>query len=153
VDVASLAIFSELLGPVALETPRETMAEDFEWSLLVDGLVQRSLNLTLEKLGVLSRSTVNVEDVVLAYERDGKPLPEKLRLVVPGKWGYNWIGQVVRIELVNYNFKGFGRAEGTPTKPTSHPTSNTRYARSLLTPFESEAKISPSYNCQADRCA
>ena len=28
------------------------------------------------------------EDIILAYEKDGVPLEETLRLVVPGKWGY-----------------------------------------------------------------
>lgn len=52
------------------------------------------------------------ENIILAYEKDGKPLPENLRLVVPGKWGYKWISQVNRIELVNYDFKGFYESSG-----------------------------------------
>ncbi len=52
------------------------------------------------------------EDVLLAYERDGEPLPEKLRLVVPGKWGYKWISQLIRVELVNYDFKGSWESRG-----------------------------------------
>jgi DMSO/TMAO reductase YedYZ molybdopterin-dependent catalytic subunit len=46
------------------------------------------------------------DDVILAYEKDGAPLSETLRLVVPGCWGYKWIAQVTGIELVNYNFLG-----------------------------------------------
>ncbi|UCH69726.1 MAG: molybdopterin-dependent oxidoreductase [Candidatus Bathyarchaeota archaeon] len=60
----------------------------------------------------LTVTTAMREDVVLAYETDGEPLPEKLRLVVPGKWGYKWISQLVHIELVNYDFKGSWESRG-----------------------------------------
>jgi DMSO/TMAO reductase YedYZ molybdopterin-dependent catalytic subunit len=46
------------------------------------------------------------DNVILAYAKDGAPLPEVLRLVVPGHWGYKWITQVTNIELVNYDFTG-----------------------------------------------
>jgi hypothetical protein len=46
------------------------------------------------------------DDVILAYEKDGAPLSEMLRLVVPGCWGYKWIAEVTEIDLVNYNFLG-----------------------------------------------
>ncbi len=51
------------------------------------------------------------DDVILAYEKDGEPLND-LRLVVPGKWGYKWISQLTRIELVDYNFLGFWESKG-----------------------------------------
>jgi DMSO/TMAO reductase YedYZ molybdopterin-dependent catalytic subunit len=54
----------------------------------------------------LTVTTAMRDDVILAYEKDGQPLTEKVRLVVPGKWGYKWIQQVTHIELVNYNFLG-----------------------------------------------
>lgn len=60
----------------------------------------------------LTVATAMREDIILAYEKDGEPLPEKLRLVVPGKWGYKWISQVAHIELVNYDFKGFWESRG-----------------------------------------
>jgi DMSO/TMAO reductase YedYZ molybdopterin-dependent catalytic subunit len=56
----------------------------------------------------LTLSAAMREDVILAYEKDGEPLPQKLRLVVPGDWGYKWIHSIVRIELVDYDFKGVG---------------------------------------------
>lgn len=46
------------------------------------------------------------DNIILAYAKDGAPLAEVLRLVVPGHWGYKWISQVVNIELVNYDFTG-----------------------------------------------
>jgi len=60
----------------------------------------------------LTVTTAMREDIILAYEKDGEPLPEELRLVVPGKWGYKWIRQVTHIELVNYDFKGFYESRG-----------------------------------------
>ena len=51
------------------------------------------------------------DDMLLAYEKDGAPLND-LRLVVPGKWGYKWISQLTRIELVDYNFLGFWESRG-----------------------------------------
>jgi hypothetical protein len=52
------------------------------------------------------------DDVILAYEKDGAPLSETLRLVVPGCWGYKWIAQVTYIELVNYDFLGLYESQG-----------------------------------------
>lgn len=60
----------------------------------------------------LTVQTAMHDDIILAYEKDGKPLDETLRLVVPGKWGYKWIAQVVDIELFNYNFLGFWESKG-----------------------------------------
>ena len=151
-----------------------------EGLLIVDGLVQHSLNLTLEDLIAMPKTTVNValycvdssnsplvegnwtgvrlvsileeakvtpnatkvafyaedgfstdltveaanrKDIIIAYERNGQKLPEKLRLVVPGEWGYKWISNLNHIELVEYDFKGFWEGRGypdnaeIPTKP------------------------------------
>jgi DMSO/TMAO reductase YedYZ molybdopterin-dependent catalytic subunit len=52
------------------------------------------------------------EDVIVAYERDGVPLDEKLRLVLPGKWGYKWISRLTHIELVDYDFTGLWEGRG-----------------------------------------
>jgi DMSO/TMAO reductase YedYZ molybdopterin-dependent catalytic subunit len=57
-------------------------------------------------------TTAMREDIIIAYELNGQPLPEKLRLVVPGKWGYKWVSQLVHIELVNYDFKGTYESSG-----------------------------------------
>jgi DMSO/TMAO reductase YedYZ molybdopterin-dependent catalytic subunit len=62
----------------------------------------------------LPLETAKREDVILAYEKDGAPLNEKVRLVVPGKWGYKWISKVTRIELVDYDFKGTWESGGYP---------------------------------------
>jgi len=161
VILTSLASFPELLPPANPKNP--------ELRLLVNGLVQRPLTLTLGEIAALPRKTVDAdlfcvdspmspvaqgnwtglrlgflleeaglspsavkvvfsskdgyttdltittamqENVILAYERNGEHLPEKLRLVVPGKWGYKWISGVVHIELVSYDFKGTWESKG-----------------------------------------
>jgi DMSO/TMAO reductase YedYZ molybdopterin-dependent catalytic subunit len=154
---------------ILLLAPKGAMFENSELRLVVDGFVQHPLNLTLDEIAAMPRTTVNANlycvgapdrlvdngnwtgvrlayllenaglspdaikvafyakdgyttdltvteaeqgNIILAYEKDGKPLPENLRLVVPGRWGYKWISQVNRIELVNYDFKGFYESNG-----------------------------------------
>jgi hypothetical protein len=53
----------------------------------------------------LTVQTAMRDDILLGYEKDGARLND-IRLVVPGKWGYKWISQLTRIELVNYDFLG-----------------------------------------------
>ncbi len=90
------------------------------------------LELVLEKAGVspqavkvafyaedgfttdLTVTTAMREDIFLAYEKDGKPLPEKLRLAVPSMWGYKWIKWLIHIEVVDYDFKGRYESRGFP---------------------------------------
>ena len=162
------------LSPPATDSSPTSPTKDFEWSLLVDGFVQRPLNLTLNELVAMPRSTVYAElyclpavgssgvlvdhgnwtgvrlelvlekagvspqavkvafyaedgfttdltvttamceDIVLAYKKDGKPLPEKLRLTVPNMWGYKWIKWLIHIEVVDYDFKGRYESRGFP---------------------------------------
>jgi DMSO/TMAO reductase YedYZ molybdopterin-dependent catalytic subunit len=88
------------------------------------------LNLLLEEAGIspdavkvaftatdsyttdLTIQTAMRQDVIIAYELNNLPLPERLRLVVPGKWGYKWISGISQIELVNFDFKGFWESRG-----------------------------------------
>lgn len=51
-------------------------------------------------------------DVIVAFMRDGAPMNEKTRLVVPGKWGYKWISGIETINLVDYDFKGKWESQG-----------------------------------------
>jgi DMSO/TMAO reductase YedYZ molybdopterin-dependent catalytic subunit len=39
------------------------------------------------------------DDVIIAYEKDGEPLPEKTRLVIPGTVGGQWISNITQIAL------------------------------------------------------
>jgi DMSO/TMAO reductase YedYZ molybdopterin-dependent catalytic subunit len=72
----------------------------------------------------LTLTTAMREDIIVAYERDGTPLREQLRLVVPGAWGYKWISGLNHIELVNYDFKGYYESQGFSDEakiPTGQP--------------------------------
>jgi DMSO/TMAO reductase YedYZ molybdopterin-dependent catalytic subunit len=60
----------------------------------------------------LTISTAFHENIITAFERDGGLLPEGLRLVAPGKWGYKWISGLTHIQLVNYDFKGTWESRG-----------------------------------------
>jgi len=65
--------------------------------------------------GYASDSSLTVamqNDTVIAYELNGQPLSENLRLVVPGKWGYKWVSKLAHIEIVNYDFKGTWESMG-----------------------------------------
>jgi hypothetical protein len=56
------------------------------------------------------------DDVLLAYEMNGEPLPEEqgypLRLVVPGKYGYKWVKWIDQVQVVDYDHKGFWELRG-----------------------------------------
>jgi DMSO/TMAO reductase YedYZ molybdopterin-dependent catalytic subunit len=56
------------------------------------------------------------EDTILAYEMNDITLPQihgfPLRLVVPGKVGYKWVKWIVKIELVDYEYRGYWESQG-----------------------------------------
>lgn len=56
------------------------------------------------------------EDVFLAFKMNGEPLPREhgypLRAIVPGIYGMKNVKWLSKIELVNYNFKGFWEKKG-----------------------------------------
>lgn len=165
-SVIALAWSLNLFGLMQPETPYKPAIEGW---LVVGGLVEHPLNLTLEELTAMPKTTINAtlycvdypnspvasgnwtgvklslilertqvsssaikvafhaddgfstdltietalrQDVILAYEQNGQVLQEKLRLVVPGKWGYKWISKLNRIELVDYDFRGFWESRG-----------------------------------------
>jgi DMSO/TMAO reductase YedYZ molybdopterin-dependent catalytic subunit len=101
----------------------------------------------------LTLTTAKRDDVIIAYQKDGLPLSESLRLVVPGKWGYKWIAQLTRIELVNFDFKGMWESqgytdtaditEGSPM-PATGPDLQEPYRYPSPSPSPSVAPASPS---------
>jgi len=56
------------------------------------------------------------DDVFLAWRMNGDPLPKEhgypLRLIVPGIYGMKNVKWISKVELVNYDFKGFWEKEG-----------------------------------------
>ncbi|HEY4674485.1 MAG TPA: molybdopterin-dependent oxidoreductase [Candidatus Bathyarchaeia archaeon] len=171
VFVIAAGILTAILASALFATfSKQTSGNTDDWSLVVNGLVQNPLNLTLDELNAMPRTTVSAvlycvdypsypvaqgnwtgvklslllekaeaspdavkiaftasgdgyatdltvsttmrPDIIIAYELNGEPLSEKLRLVVPGKWGYKWISYLNHIELVNFDFKGFWESRG-----------------------------------------
>jgi DMSO/TMAO reductase YedYZ molybdopterin-dependent catalytic subunit len=74
----------------------------------------------------LTLETAMREDIIIAYELNGIPLGEEIRLVAPGKWGYKWIHHIETIILYNDNFLGYYESHGfsdeadvnTPSPPS-----------------------------------
>ena len=59
---------------------------------------------------------VQSDDVFLAWRMNGDPLPKEhgypLRLIVPGIYGMKNVKWISKVELVNYDFKGFWEKQG-----------------------------------------
>lgn len=78
----------------------------------------------------LTIETAMRDDIILAYELNGEPLDEVLRLVVPGKWGYKWIHHVDVIVLYSDDFLGHWESRGysdeadvnMPSPPSNMPS-------------------------------
>jgi len=79
-----------------------------------------SSSLTLEE--------IERDDVLLAYEMNGEPLPEDqgypLRVVAPNYSGYKWVKWVVRMEVVDYDYIGFWESRGWNDDAYNTPFSN-----------------------------
>ncbi len=78
-------------------------------------------------------SSLTVEEategnVLLAYEMNGEPLPPEqgfpVRVVAPNQLGYKWVKWVVRIEIVNYDYKGYWESRGWSDDATRMVFSN-----------------------------
>jgi DMSO/TMAO reductase YedYZ molybdopterin-dependent catalytic subunit len=61
-------------------------------------------------------SLARSDDVFLAFRMNGEPLPPRhgypLRMIVPGIYGMKHVKWISKIELVNYNFKGYWEKRG-----------------------------------------
>jgi len=168
--ILAVAISGTAYGIMQMR-PQAPQAHGSTGKLLVRGLVQNPLNLTMNEIQTMPKTTVNeklicvdfpgkpiadgnwtgvklayllqqaqvsetaikiafyaddgyttdltvqdatAENIIIAYELNGQPLAEGLRLVVPGRWGYKWISHLTTIELVNYDFKGTWENRGYP---------------------------------------
>ncbi len=103
----------------------------------------------------LDLSTSTGGNIIVAYEKDGLPLGETLRLVVPGKWGYKWISKLTEISLVDFDFKGTYESQGysdelanvnSQTVPTA---ANDRAKQLIPTPLQPTNTSMPSSNRKA----
>ena len=105
----------------------------------------------------LDLATATQGDIIVAYTKDGEPLGEILRLVVPARWGYKWISQLTNIVLVDYDFKGKWESQGysddanivinanrPPTQTQTTPPSQTSSQQSEPTTPTSPPTTQPS---------
>ncbi|MBD3206454.1 molybdopterin-dependent oxidoreductase [Candidatus Bathyarchaeota archaeon] len=95
-----------------------------------------SSSLTLEEL--------DNPDIILAIYADGETLNRAqgypFRLVAPCYWGYKWVKYVERMEVVDYDYKGFWESHGYPdealipdcTYTTSNPQVFTSISQRLI---------------------
>ncbi len=58
------------------------------------------------------------EDVIIAYEKNGAPLPEKTRLVIPGELGGKWISNITQIVAVPASIPEFSNMMVKPISTT-----------------------------------
>jgi DMSO/TMAO reductase YedYZ molybdopterin-dependent catalytic subunit len=105
-------VYAQLLcvGPPSFAVTEGNRTGVTLWLLLQKaGVLNGTVKVTFHATGYATDLTLEKaqrNDTLLAYEKDGMPLRETLRLVVPGSLGYKWISKVTNIELVNYNFLG-----------------------------------------------
>ncbi len=64
----------------------------------------------------LTISEATKDDVLLAYEMNGEPLPVNqgfpVRVVAPGQAGYKWVMWIYEIKVVTYDYQGFWETRG-----------------------------------------
>jgi hypothetical protein len=84
----------------------------------------------------LNIEEASVDNVLLAYEMNGEPLPVEqgypVRVVAPYHYGYKWVKWVVRMEIVNYDYIGYWESRGWSDDASITPFSNWVYHAVLL---------------------
>lgn len=119
VAMPTTTVYAQL---ICVGMPTDPLAEG-NWTGVRFGLILEEAGVSPEAMKVafyagdgfttdLTVTTAMRDDIILAYERDGEPLTEKVRLVVPCKWGYKWISEPIYIELVDYDFLGRYESSG-----------------------------------------
>ena len=58
------------------------------------------------------KDVIEDRSIIVAYELNGKPITP--RIVAPGRWGYKWLKEPVRIEITDENFLGTWERMGYP---------------------------------------
>jgi DMSO/TMAO reductase YedYZ molybdopterin-dependent catalytic subunit len=70
----------------------------------------------------LSTSEAMLDNVIIAYEKDGQPLPETLRLVIPGANGKVWISMITQITISTSMTETSSPTPEPPPMPKQSPT-------------------------------
>ena len=71
------------------------------------------------------------DNIIVAYQKNGAPLEETLRLVVPGSWGYKWISKLNSIVTMDYNFLGHWESSGYSDQADSNQNATTAPATNI----------------------
>ncbi len=82
------------------------------------------------------------EDVIIAYQKDGQPLSEVLRLVIPGANGDMWVAQITQIMLIAPPYDAHSPSPSptpqqmptTPPSPTAQPKTNGNVSSPVVPP-------------------
>ncbi|MFX1499775.1 MAG: molybdopterin-dependent oxidoreductase [Promethearchaeota archaeon] len=68
------------------------------------------------------------DNVLLAYEMNGEPLPIEqgfpVRVVAPNQLGYKWVKWLIGIEIVDYDYKGYWESRGWSDNATRSTVSD-----------------------------
>ncbi|MCU0861757.1 MAG: molybdopterin-dependent oxidoreductase [Methanomassiliicoccales archaeon] len=76
------------------------------------------------------------EGVLLAWGMNNVTLPVEqgfpLKLIVPGDWGYKWAKWIVRISVIDYDFKGYWESRGWADSASIRPISDWKVHAVLL---------------------
>lgn len=116
---------------VTLECIGNAVAGDSISNALWDGIIlNKVLDKAVPKVGIVKAAfyaedgysdsipyaMARSEDVFLAFRMNGEPLPRQhgypLRVIAPGIYGMKHVKWLSKIELVNYNFKGYWEKRG-----------------------------------------
>jgi hypothetical protein len=107
----------------------------------------------------VAAATASQEGFMVAYEMDGQPLNEHLRLVLPGRPGNFWINQITEISATGSTDYDVGPYRSPSLAPTMKPLPTSPFARlptatptqqptptpePTMTPAESTPTITPT---------
>jgi DMSO/TMAO reductase YedYZ molybdopterin-dependent catalytic subunit len=79
---------------------------------VLDGVVKVAFTASDSYTTDLTLQDAMRDDVIVAFIKDGAPMGDNTKLVVPGKWGYKWIDDIAYIQLVDFDFKGTYETQG-----------------------------------------
>src|SRR4030042_58835 len=84
--------------------------------LRIEGIVKAAFYAEEGYTDSIPYTLARSHDVFLAFRMNGEPLPKQhgypLRVIVPGIYGMKHVKWLSKIELVNYNFKGYWEKRG-----------------------------------------
>jgi len=93
-----------------------TLKKIIERSAPKDGIVKTVFYAADGYSDSIPYSLSMTEDVFLAFRMNGEPLPREhgfpLRVIVPGIFGMKNVKWITKIELVNYDYKGYWEKQG-----------------------------------------